>query len=167
MPKNLRAYGTLETDILMESEEIMYFVDRETIEQTLVFMEEQLAFLQQHTTWDTKIGQLALERSLHTVIESIIDVGNSMIDGFIMRDPGSYEDIVDILEDEKVIGKDMHGDLVNAVKLRKHLVQEFTQVDHQMCIDTFTSSEKALLAFPLAVRNYLKNELGPVSAFRR
>ena len=37
------------------------------------------------------------------VIESIIDVGNTMIDGFIMRDPGGYEDIIDIMEDEKVI----------------------------------------------------------------
>ena len=26
-----------------------------------------------------------------------------MIDGFIMRDPGSYEDIIDILMDERVI----------------------------------------------------------------
>ena len=33
----------------------------------------------------------------------MMDVGNLMIDGFIMRDPGSYEDIIDILIDEKVI----------------------------------------------------------------
>lgn len=26
-----------------------------------------------------------------------------MIDGFIMRDPGSYDDIMDILVDEKVV----------------------------------------------------------------
>lgn len=166
MPKNLKAYGTLKADILMECEE-MYFVDRETIEKTLTFMEEQLSFLHEHSSWESKIEQLALERSLHTVIESIIDVGNSMIDGFIMRDPGSYEDIIDILEDEKVIGKDMHADLVQVVKLRKHLVQEFTEVDHQMCIDTCTSAEGALKAFAPAVRTYLENELGPVSAFRR
>ncbi|GAA3319942.1 hypothetical protein GCM10020331_028930 [Ectobacillus funiculus] len=30
-----------------------------------------------------------------------LDVGNAIIDGFIMRDPGSYEDIIDILVDEK------------------------------------------------------------------
>ena len=30
-----------------------------------------------------------------------------MIDGFIMRDPGGYEDIIDIMEDEKVITKEM------------------------------------------------------------
>ena len=29
-----------------------------------------------------------------------------MIDGFIMRDPGSYEDIIDILIDEKVIANE-------------------------------------------------------------
>ena len=47
--------------------------------------------------------KLALERVNYLLIESIIDVGNSMIDGFIMRDPGSYEDIIDILVDEKVM----------------------------------------------------------------
>ena len=30
-----------------------------------------------------------------------------MIDGFIMRDPGSYEDIIDIMEDERVITTEM------------------------------------------------------------
>ena len=35
-------------------------------------------------------------------MESMMDVGNLMIDGFIMRDPGSYEDIIDILVDEKL-----------------------------------------------------------------
>ena len=29
-----------------------------------------------------------------------------MIDGFIMRDPGSYEDIIDILMDERVISEE-------------------------------------------------------------
>lgn len=52
---------------------------------------------------DSYQEKLALERLVQLLIESIIDVGNMMIDGFIMRDPGSYEDIIDILEDEKVI----------------------------------------------------------------
>lgn len=36
----------------------------------------------------------------------MLDVGNAVIDGFIMRDPGSYEDIIDILQDEKVISEE-------------------------------------------------------------
>ena len=50
-----------------------------------------------------RFTQLALERMVQISIDSVLDVGNAMIDGFIMRDPGSYEDIIDILLDEKVI----------------------------------------------------------------
>ena len=44
-----------------------------------------------------------------------------MIDGFIMRDPGSYDDIFDILEDEKVITEEMCGSFKNVIQLRKNL----------------------------------------------
>ena len=44
-----------------------------------------------------------------------------MIDGFIMRDPGSYEDIIDILDDEKVITTEMSEGFKKIVSLRKNL----------------------------------------------
>ena len=71
----------------------------------------------------------------HVVIESIIDVGNSMIDGFIMRDPGSYEDIIDIMEDERVITPEMADPLKQVIELRKMIVREFTKVDAKMIVE--------------------------------
>ena len=53
----------------------------------------------------------------------MLDVGNSMIDGFIMRDPGSYDDIIDILEDEKVITTEMSESYKRVVPLRKNFQQ--------------------------------------------
>ena len=32
------------------------------------------------------------------LIESSVDIGNMIIDGFILRDPGNYKDVIDILE---------------------------------------------------------------------
>ena len=52
-----------------------------------------------------------------------------MIDGFIMRDPGSYEDIIDIMEDEQVITPEMADPLKQVIGLRKMIVREFTKVD--------------------------------------
>lgn len=109
--------------------------------------------------------QLALERMATVIIESIIDVGNAMIDGFIMRDPGSYEDIIDILEDETVVSPEHAEQLKRVVFLRKQLVQQFIDVDHQSVYDVLQSSQQALLQFPKDVRRYLEEELGPVSAF--
>ena len=32
------------------------------------------------------------------LIESSVDIGNMIIDAFILRDPGNYKDVIDILE---------------------------------------------------------------------
>ncbi len=144
----------------------MYFVDREKIEVVLQYMEEQLAILEKKNNWDSPIEKLALERIAHTVVESILDVGNAMIDGFIMRDPGSYEDIIDILLDEKVVREDMSKDLKVIVEWRKKLVQEYTTVTHNELTETLGKVLSTLKQFPTAIRHYLETELGPVSAFR-
>ena len=108
----------------------MYFVDRNQINKALDHMENLLALYERGNRWaDDEVRSLALERIAHVVIESIIDVGNSMIDGFIMRDPGSYEDIIDIMEDERVITSEMAAPLKQVIELRKMIVREFTEVD--------------------------------------
>ncbi|OLO28566.1 hypothetical protein BTR23_17680 [Alkalihalophilus pseudofirmus] len=143
----------------------MYFVDREKIETTLSHIEELLNSYRNQTTWESVIEKLALERIGHNLIESIIDVGNAMIDGFIMRDPGSYEDIIDILEDEKVVVPRIAEQLRNVIRLRKPLVQAYVTVDHPILVNVLIENLSAIEAFPEAVRHYLESELGPVSAF--
>ncbi len=102
----------------------MYFVDREKIEERLLFMEKQLELLKTQQHWETDLEKAALERIAHTIIEAILDTGNAMIDGFIMRDPGSYEDIVDILTDEQVITANFSDILKQVIACRKILVQQ-------------------------------------------
>lgn len=143
----------------------MYFVDREKIEATLVYMEKNVTLFSEQSSWTTPIEQLALERIAQTIIESILDVGNSMIDGFIMRDPGSYEDIVDILEDESVVTADDAKQLKAVIRLRKMLVQEYHAVLHRELKTTLELNIGAVQGFPTAIRHYLEHELGPVSAF--
>ncbi|WP_209125760.1 DUF86 domain-containing protein [Alkalihalobacillus sp. BA299] len=143
----------------------MYFVDREKIENTLKHIELLLNRYRGQSLWETDIEMLALERIGHNLIESMIDVGNAMIDGFIMRDPGSYEDIIDILEDEKVIKGEVAEKIRNVIRFRKPLVQAYVTVNHDQLISTLAENVTAIEAFPGAVRDYLESELGPVSAF--
>lgn len=145
----------------------MYFVDREQIEAKLNFLENQLdLFKSQADEWTSTIERAALERICHMSIETILDVGNAIIDGFIMRDPGSYEDIIDILLDEKVINNDEAVGLKEVIHLRKVLVQDYLDVDHEKLVLMFVTNEHNLNSFPTNVRNYIKNELGPVTAFK-
>jgi uncharacterized protein YutE (UPF0331/DUF86 family) len=144
----------------------MYFVDREKIEQTLQYLENQLDVFQSQAEWRTAVEKAALERVTHMVIESILDIGNAIIDGFIMRDPGSYEDIVDILMDEKVVTNEMGAGLKTIVSIRKSLVQNYIEIQHDQLMDVLTIQMDTLKMFSPKVREYLKNELGHVTAFK-
>lgn len=79
----------------------MYFVDKDKLS-------EKLNYLQQLTNdYETnKKNQYAFERIAQMLIESSVDIGNMIIDGFILRDPGNYKDVIDILELENVISKE-------------------------------------------------------------
>jgi uncharacterized protein YutE (UPF0331/DUF86 family) len=150
---------------MKEEVDKMYFVDREKLETTLVFLEKQISLFSNQKEWSTPIEKAALERITHLMIESVLDVGNAMIDGFIMRDPGSYEDIIEILVDEKVITEETGKNLKTLVQYRKVLVQFYTEINHGELQNQFSSLLKELALFPKNVRDYLENELGPVTAF--
>ncbi|QOR66079.1 DUF86 domain-containing protein [Cytobacillus suaedae] len=144
----------------------MYFVDREKIEQTLQCFDSHLDLYHQQGEWVSSIERKALERITHILIEAILDVGNAMIDGFIMRDPGSYEDIIDILEDEKVVNTAHASQLKQVIKMRKNIVQEYLEIDHTEVSQIIKNNVSALSSFSTNIRSYLENELGPVSAFK-
>lgn len=59
----------------------MYFVDREELTFKLAYINQLSQVLEESEGY-------ALERIAHMLIESVVDVGNMIIDGFIMRDPG-------------------------------------------------------------------------------
>ena len=144
----------------------MYFVDRKKIALTLAHMNQLLNIIETKKDWQAdEVSKLAFERIGQNIIESVIDVGNSMIDGFIMRDPGGYDDIIDILTDEKVITVEMDGPLKEVINFRKVLVRQFYAVDHKQLEGILVKNFQYLKEFPKAVETYLIDELGPVSAF--
>ncbi|WP_106496797.1 DUF86 domain-containing protein [Lentibacillus sp. Marseille-P4043] len=142
----------------------MYFVDRSKIEQTLTYMESLLEEVKHHS-FASFMEKLGLERIAHMIIESMLDVGNMMIDGFIMRDPGSFDDIIDILIDEKVIPKEDEASYKEMIQLRKMVVKEYTTIDHEQLSNTILDNVPVLEQFGPHVRHYLNNELGVANAF--
>nr|WP_295971890.1 DUF86 domain-containing protein [uncultured Bacillus sp.] len=144
----------------------MYFVDREIMEERLNYIEEQIKIFEEQKEWKSVIEKLAAERMIHMIIDAMLDTGNSMIDGFIMRDPGSYEDILDILEDEKVITKEMCASYKHIIALRKILLQHYTNINHEELLEKFTQELSLLKRFTPNVREYIEKELGPVTTFK-
>jgi uncharacterized protein YutE (UPF0331/DUF86 family) len=94
-------------------------------------------------------------------------VGNMMIDGFIMRDPGSYEDIIDILIDEKVLPAEEEDAYKTFIRTRKKIVNEYTDLDHAILKQTLVDNQPILEGFSNRIRGYLNNELGVANAFSK
>lgn len=143
----------------------VYFVDRKFLEKLLQHIEKSISILKENSNWDGPLEKLALERVVHILIESILDVGNTLIDGFIMRDPGSYEDIIDILLDEKVVKAEDEDPLKAIVAFRKVLIQNYLEIDHDQILRGLKENIEKIEQFPNQVRDYLENELGPINAF--
>lgn len=143
----------------------MYFVNRSEIEQTITHIDMLLNEVNNTTVFSTNIEKLGLERVIHIVIESILDVGNFMIDGFIMRDPGSYHDIIDILIDEKVLPETEEQNYKSFIDLRQMIVQNYLTINHEHLQNILISNLDVLKKFSTHIRNYLTNELGVANAF--
>ncbi|GAB4072783.1 DUF86 domain-containing protein [Barrientosiimonas marina] len=142
----------------------MYFVDRGQIEAILNYMDQLLEEVGKHS-FTTFAEKLYLERTVHLTIESMLDVGNMMIDGFIMRDPGGFEDIIDILIDEEVLPENEEEAYKTVIRLRKMVVKDYLHVDYQQLIDTLQQHQDTLAQFSSHVRHYLDTELGVANAF--
>ena len=70
----------------------MYFVDKEKLTQKLNYLRQLTQDYQDH-----KDNPYAFERIAQMLIEASVDIGNMIIDAFILRDPGNYKDVIDIL----------------------------------------------------------------------
>ncbi|MDF2926534.1 MAG: hypothetical protein K0R57_5448 [Paenibacillaceae bacterium] len=104
--------------------------------------------------------QAAIERAVHLALETVTDIGSLLIDGFILRDAGSYEDIIRILQEEGVVEQEQADYLIRLVRLRKPLVQGYLTVDHKELLDVAQGFRNELLIFSRNVRIFIARELG-------
>jgi uncharacterized protein YutE (UPF0331/DUF86 family) len=141
----------------------MYYVNREQIARRLDAIPEVAEGLRQVVqAWD---GGLVLgmvqERCLHLAIEIVTDVGSYLIDGFIMRDASSYDDIIQINYEENVFDESTYGVLRQLVTLRKPLVQDYYSWQRTVLNSLSAALPDVLEQFSGQVSAYVEKELGP------
>lgn len=138
----------------------MYYVNREQIEQRLQVIPELVQVLKSTAVLQDKtlIQRFAEERALHLAIEVVTDVGSYLIDGFIMRDASSYEDIVDIMYDEKVISEHLHELFTKLVRMRKSLVQDYFKENRNLYDELSLQIMSSVDEFSASILAYLDKE---------
>ncbi|RKD21724.1 hypothetical protein BEP19_13930 [Ammoniphilus oxalaticus] len=144
----------------------MYKVDTEKINNILTYMTDCI-FPTMRQTMSTSQEQFladetagfAAERLFHLFIEGMTDIGNTLIDGFIMRDPGGYDDIVDIMEDERVYAAEEARIFKQIIYLRKNLVVEYIDNHREQLYSSYHQSLAVIERYPEIIRTYLAKEL--------
>lgn len=142
----------------------MYFVDRKLLERRLLYLEGLLQEFRNHS-FDTFLEKLALERLIHMSIESMLDCGNMIIDGYIMRDPGSFEDIIDILVDEGVLPAAESVNYKTVIQLRNMLIKHYLDVDHNHLKHVIEENYRSMEQFSGRIREFLDEETNVANAF--
>lgn len=143
----------------------MYYVDQEQIRVRLEFtptITKVLRSLAAQEDQTSLTSHFAAERAVHLAIEVVTDVGSLMIDGFMMRDASSYEDIIDVLKGEGVMPEAMAEELKSLVSERRLLAQEYMHLDRTGPLREDLERIASLLdRFPDYVNAFIDKELKP------
>ncbi|MBB6735039.1 DUF86 domain-containing protein [Cohnella zeiphila] len=144
----------------------MYYVNREGIERRLACIPDLAAAAAELASgWTgSRIEGLAQERALHLALEIVTDAGSFLIDGFMMRDASSYEDIVEVIAGENVVPAERAEKLRELVLLRKPLVQEYDSWPRTALHPLTAELPELLTGFADDVGNFLRKELDPWEA---
>ncbi|HEC2243138.1 TPA: DUF86 domain-containing protein [Staphylococcus delphini] len=138
----------------------MYFVDKTQLETKLKYLKQ---LIEDYET--VKSNHYAFERVAQMLIESSVDIGNMIIDAFILRDPGNYKDVIDILELEGAISKETQHALHQTIDVRRQFVHYYDTLDTAQLIPLFDQTVPFYEQFIEEVLQFLENENVPVTAF--
>ncbi|HEC2146544.1 TPA: DUF86 domain-containing protein [Staphylococcus delphini] len=138
----------------------MYFVDKTQLETKLKYLKQ---LTEDYET--VKSNHYAFERVAQMLIESSVDIGNMIIDAFILRDPGNYKDVIDILELEGAISKETQHALHQTIDVRRQFVHYYDTLDTAQLIPLFDQTVPFYEQFIEEVLQFLENENVPVTAF--
>ncbi|MFD1135547.1 DUF86 domain-containing protein [Paenibacillus urinalis] len=146
----------------------MYYVNTDQIELRLSAIPEITAGLRHaQENWDGgMILGFVQERSLHLALEIVTDVGSYLIDGFILRDASSYEDIIEIVHEAGAFDEESYKLFMELVPLRKPLVQDYYAWDRTSLHKVTRTLPDVLDRFADQIRLYLEKELGPFQPSR-
>ena len=138
----------------------MYFVNKEKLDKKINYLQQLVNDYPKY-----RDNHYAFERISQMLIESSVDIGNMIIDGFILRDPGNYKDVIDILELENVISKETQTHINDTVDVRKQFAHNYTELDVKEIMPLFDKALPYYKQFIQEVAQFLESENVPITAF--
>lgn len=132
---------------------------REQVQSFLVYMDRtvaQMVELSGQDEWETRfLNTLAAERGLYVSVESVTDVAAIVIDALVMRDPGNYEDMLRVLQEEAVVSREWLNAFVPVLSLRHRLVRDYVHLTPAEVREGVRQFVPLFTEFAASIRNYL------------
>lgn len=134
---------------------------REKVDHILRTLEERASWLMEvrelpEAEWEGPALVWAAERAMHVAIECTVDAANEIIDALVMREPGSYEDILRVLMEEGVVTKEWFEAYVGVLAFREKLVRGYTSLPGSEVVQAVRVYAPLFQPYAAAVRNYLE-----------
>lgn len=98
------------------------------------------------------------ERYLQLAIECILDVGNMLIVSFDLRKPSDRQEIIDILEEGKILSSLLTTRLSGIASFRNLLVHEYVKINREMVYKILKERILDLEDFAKEITKYLKKQ---------
>lgn len=144
---------------------MLYPLDEAKVEGLLKFIEAQQPVLQRIVEAgalpleEDVVHRLAAERLLHVLTEAVTDVFAQIIDGLMLRDAGSYQDMVDIMMLEGALPEEYGERIGKLVAFRSRLVRDYQHVTVADLTEMVQLAGRLIPLFAGYIREFLRREL--------
>ena len=98
----------------------------------------------------------AAERKLHIAIEALLDLGNRIISEAGFRQPGTYSDVITVLEENHVLPPELAKRVADLPKFRNILVHDYAEIDQDIIYKIISTQLHDLEDFRDALVKWLK-----------
>ena len=98
------------------------------------------------------------ERYLQLAIECILDVGNSLIISFDLRKPSDRQEIIDILEEGKIISSLLATRLSGIAGFRNLLIHEYIKIDREKVYQILKNRVPDIETYAKGITRFLKKK---------
>jgi len=131
------------------------------VRQSLVVYSVRAEWLRQHVDELVVIGDdrtmvWAAERAFHVAVECMADIGNDLIDALVMRDPGSYSDILGVLAEEQVVSRSWFQKFEPAIAFRSKIVKGYMGLQAVESTQNLVQFIPLLPEFSDSIKEYLQ-----------
>ena len=144
---------------------MLYPIDKTKVDELLQYIDElqptvmKMAEVDSALLEQDSVHRLAAERLILLLTEAFTDVFALIIDGLMLRDPGSYQDMVEIMTLEGALPKEYGEKLEELVAFRGRLVRDYVHVSAAELIATLRLLGQIFPPFTGYIRAFLDHEL--------